>query len=506
MTEDNSTPLLTALIIHYQNGATIFETIDSILAQDYPRIELVVSDDDSDNFDIQKVRDYIESNKGDNIEQVVVRRNDHNLGMVAHLEAVHQITSGDIELLIAADDCWRDPHVFSDFAQAFADLGSNAEFVTSQIEICDEHLNSTGDLFITPYIRLLLQNEDMESLLNELALSCVLPGSGSAFRRSYFEKIGSLADDYTIVEDWSAYLRWLRMGYKIYYIDRVTLKHRYGGISHSASTSWLSHCEHYFEDMMQVFKKEIEPYRDLFDPSIYEKAYSFYVWNRARRLSLDNTVSVLMVFNGSDSFATEALKSVLNQHCTNIELIVGCSPGDVELLIDSTNEKYLTSSSLNRIRLVERNFGEPNASLLKRLTGYASSPLRIEIPSGMKLSSKNSAQAFLSKNLTGEVFSWAPKTIVSYAKGKAKRKKGGKLRAIKRKLACSRRLKDFSRFNSIKTDLLYIFLLLVSIYLLKVSGFDGSGLLLGLVLLLLMISVLLVTFRLIAFIVRKVFE
>lgn len=501
MAENNPTPLLTALLIHYQNGVTIFETIDSILAQDYPRIELVVSDDDSDNFDTQKVRDYIESNKGDNIERVVVRRNEHNLGTVAHLEAVRKITSGDIELLIAADDCWCDPRVFSDFAQAFADFGPDAEFVTSQIEMCDERLNSTGDLFITPYIRQLLLNEDMESLLNEVALSCVLPGPGSAFRRSYFEKIGSLANDYTIVEDWSAHLRWLRMGYKINYIDRVTLKHRHGGISHSVSAGWPSHYLQYRKDMEHVFEVEVAPFEDRFNPEIFEKAYDYFKLNRARRLSLENVVSLLLVYDGRSSECADALKSAFAQNAMNFELLIGCRTEDVDSLINKTNTKYLASPSLNRIRIIERQYGESEASLLRRLAENAHSTYLIKVGAGKRLASAYSALSYLSKELTGESFAQAPKTILSETKKRTRKK--NKLRS---KVVSSRRLRDFSKPRSMQVDLMYASLIVVVMCCLGDGVFFQNPILKVALLAMLAVVLCLATLRAMVFVARKILE
>lgn len=501
MAENNPIPLLTALLIHYQNGVTIFETIDSILAQDYPRIELVVSDDDSDNFDTQKVRDYIESNKGNNIERVVVRRNEHNLGTVAHLEAVRQITSGDIELLIAADDCWCDSRVFSDFAQAFSDLGPDAEFVTSQIEMCDELLNSTGDLFITPYIRQLLLSGDMESLLNEVALSCVLPGPGSAFRRSYFEKIGSLAENYTIVEDWSAHLRWLRMGYKIYYMDRVTLKHRHGGISHSASKGWPGHYLNYRKDLEHVFEVEMAPFQNRFNPTTFEKAYDFFIINRARRLSLEYTVSILLIYDPRRSDCLDALNSVLSQNAMNIELVVGCRAEDAERLISSTNAQYLVSPRLNRIRIIERQHDESEVSFFRRLAENACSSHLIKVGTGKKLASAYSALSYLSKELTGESFAQTPKAILSEAKKGTRGK--DKLRS---KIVSSRRIRDFSKPRSMQIDLIFASLIVVLMSCLGDGVFSQNPILIIALLVMLAVALCLATLRSVAFVARKILE
>ena len=54
-------------IVCYRNWEYLTETIDSVLAQDYPAIQLIISDDGSKGFPLEQFRDYIEKNKIDMI-------------------------------------------------------------------------------------------------------------------------------------------------------------------------------------------------------------------------------------------------------------------------------------------------------------------------------------------------------------------------------------------------------------------------------------------------------
>ena len=66
-------PLWSVLVFCYQNQNKLFGMLDSIFRQDYPRIQLIVSDDGSRDFDAEAVRSYIEENRGGNITDVIVR-------------------------------------------------------------------------------------------------------------------------------------------------------------------------------------------------------------------------------------------------------------------------------------------------------------------------------------------------------------------------------------------------------------------------------------------------
>ena len=136
-------PLISAVIIHYNNGEYIFETISSILQQDYPNIEILISDDCSPKgFDVNRIIDFINENRKDNIKRVVINENKKNLGTVKNLEAIRKKEHGEYELLIAGDDVWHDEHVFSAFAERFDELGPDAEWIISQMEMRDEKLKT----------------------------------------------------------------------------------------------------------------------------------------------------------------------------------------------------------------------------------------------------------------------------------------------------------------------------------------------------------------------------
>ena len=272
-----SLPLITAIVIHYNNGNYIYETLASILQQDYPNIELLISDDCSpDGFDADGIIRYINQNRKENIKRVVIHENQQNLGTVRHLECIREKAQGDFELLIAADDVWYDEHVFSAFAQRFEELGPEAEWLTSQIEMCDITLQKVEKQFVPEHVIRLIKEGNYPELLNQELIECYLPGSGCAYRKSFFQKIHSLSEDYCLIEDYTTHLRALRMGIPIYFVDIISVKHRHGGISHGNTRNGDALFAKYHYDFLTAFRKEIEPYQSEFSEVAYRKAQLRY--------------------------------------------------------------------------------------------------------------------------------------------------------------------------------------------------------------------------------------
>lgn len=224
--EHAQAPLISALVIAYNNSDFIFDTLQSVLTQDYPNIELIVSDDHSTKgFPVDEIIDYINKHRGENIQRVLINENEENMGTVRHVEKLRGMSRGEYELLIAADDVWKDSRVFSDFMDfVSAHEDEHVEWVVSQLEMCDERMHFDR-LFVNENTIDLLKRGDMEGLREHIASVAILPSVGCMYKKSFFDKIGSL-NAYSLIEDYSAHVRALRMNVRPFYLDRVTAKHR----------------------------------------------------------------------------------------------------------------------------------------------------------------------------------------------------------------------------------------------------------------------------------------
>lgn len=279
--EHEPAPLISALVIAYNNSDFIFDTLRSVLTQDYPNIELIVSDDHSTKgFPTDEIIDYINKHRGENIQRVLINENEENMGTVKHVEKLRGMTRGEYELLIAADDVWNDSRVFSDFMAVVSNHEKEeVEWVVSQLEMCDERMNF-DQLFVSENTIDLLKRGDMEGLRERIASAAILPSVGCMYKKSFFNKIGSLSE-YSLIEDYSAHVRALRMNIRPFYLDRVTAKHRRGGVSHGNQRYDQDVYCNYIRDYVLIFENEIMPYRSLFTPTSYRRAERLYDYNRS---------------------------------------------------------------------------------------------------------------------------------------------------------------------------------------------------------------------------------
>ena len=270
-------PLISVLVVAYNNADLIYDALDSIFMQDYPNIELIISDDASTMpFPASEIIEYVEQHRGENIRQVILNQNSENLGTVRHLEVIREKSHGEIELVIAADDAWADAGVFSAFASVFQNF-PEAECVTSQLGMYDRELKIKTRNYISPADVKKLKTGDMEWLRDECACRCVLPSIGTAYRRTIFAKIGRLSDTYSLIEDYSTQVRITRMRIPVYYLDHLTAKHREGGISHGNTRNSFDFFQKLHRDYDTIYEKEVLGHKDEYSEKTLERAEKYYL-------------------------------------------------------------------------------------------------------------------------------------------------------------------------------------------------------------------------------------
>lgn len=92
-------PLVSVCIPVYNNADYVGETIDSILAQTYQNIELIMVDDNSTDDSYRVLQDYAKKD-----ERVKIYRNESNLGMSGNWNRCLELCTGEILKLVCADD------------------------------------------------------------------------------------------------------------------------------------------------------------------------------------------------------------------------------------------------------------------------------------------------------------------------------------------------------------------------------------------------------------------
>ncbi|MCR4662178.1 MAG: glycosyltransferase [Clostridia bacterium] len=276
-------PIISIIVLCYNNFEYIFQCLNSVVSQKYEKIQLIVSDDASSLFDKTKVTDYINKNKGNNIVDFIVNVNIENLGTVKHLENIHNICTGDLITVIAADDAYADDLAISSLIDLYLHYNGDVPVITSLLAMCDERLEEKKSIFTSPQDVALINSGSKRGLLDELSYRCFIPSSGTIIHKNVYKTIGSLSDKYNYVEDWTSHIRIVRCGIKIRCLNRITIFHRDGGISHGNTRAHNRAYLSYYQDILNIYLNEVLPYSNQISEYALRRAEQYYIWRLARQ-------------------------------------------------------------------------------------------------------------------------------------------------------------------------------------------------------------------------------
>ncbi|MGG6269224.1 glycosyltransferase family 2 protein [Leptolyngbya sp. AN03gr2] len=209
------------ITVTYNAGATIRDTIESVLSQDYPDIEHIIIDGASKDDTAEIVRSY-----GDRIAQFV---SEPDRGMYDGMNKGIKLATGDVIAILNADDFYIDSSVISTIVEQFEQHQVDSVF---------------ADLV---YVK----HDDPEKIVRYYSSASFHPGKFAygwmpahptfVVKRSAFENYGYFKTDYKIAADYELLIRFLAIHKLSYhYIPQVLVKMRTGGASTAnLSSNWI---------------------------------------------------------------------------------------------------------------------------------------------------------------------------------------------------------------------------------------------------------------------------
>ncbi|MDO4846078.1 MAG: glycosyltransferase family 2 protein [Oscillospiraceae bacterium] len=267
---------ISAVVITYKEFSYIYETLDSIFAQDYPAIEIVVTDDGSPEFPEEKLRGYIESHKGENIVGYVLAHSPENVGTVKNINEGIRRSSGDFIKIIAGDDAYYDGHVFSAQMACF-DRDPDLMIVTGRICECNEKMQPIYKEQVESTNKALPTIFSMEpkAYFKRCKKEHLFPLVTQALliRKSFFEQYGCYDERYCLLEDPPMEKRIIISRVPVAAADCTVVKHR-ASVGVSANEQFFAKKQSkYFLDLVNYVKNELMTRPEYFPPFRTKQRY-----------------------------------------------------------------------------------------------------------------------------------------------------------------------------------------------------------------------------------------
>lgn len=193
-------PLVTVIVVSYNHARYIRENLDSIKAQTYPNIELIVADDASQDNSTEIFDAWLQENS------YPAQKNYHtqNTGLAITLNECVALASGKYIKIIAADDYLHCESVES-CVKRLEELGENYGMVFTDIFTIDERGYATTDIFQYETSSF-FENDSSLQKIQLLRYNCIIAPS-VLMRAKTLKETGEYRPGF-ILEDHD---RWLRI-------------------------------------------------------------------------------------------------------------------------------------------------------------------------------------------------------------------------------------------------------------------------------------------------------
>lgn len=207
--------LVSVVVASYNHAEYLAERMDTLLAQTYAQLEIIVIDDCSPDDSLAVLRRY----QDDPRVRLVVR--EKNGGWVAVSNQGVELATGEFVLFANCDDACE-PQMIERLVDALRRHPS-AGIAFCRSQFIDEHGRDQGDDFATrePAFQALCASDaliDRRRMSRFLLDSCAIPNlSAALFRKQCFADVGVLSAGYRVVSDWDLYFR-IAAAYDVAYV------------------------------------------------------------------------------------------------------------------------------------------------------------------------------------------------------------------------------------------------------------------------------------------------
>lgn len=275
--------LVSVICLCYNHEKFVIESLESVLQQDYPFIELIIVDDGSSDHSVAVIKNWLR-----NHPQIPFIVNSHNIGNTKSFNKALLVAKGDYIIDLAADDVLLPNCIrlqLKKFQESsYKNLGivyGNAEVITEDGHF-DSHFFPTDEQHKT-----LEKRPSGDIYLSVLSGGNCICSVSAMIRRTVFDHIG-VYDENLAYEDLDFWIRTSRV-YEFDFIDEVLIQKRittnslgsHFGLKHNANAKKINHSTYL------ILKKAIALNRNSREDAAIQKRIQHQIKHSLKIMDID---------------------------------------------------------------------------------------------------------------------------------------------------------------------------------------------------------------------------
>lgn len=266
----NLQPLISVIVITYNSSDYVLETLESIKAQTYSNIELIITDDCSSDDTVKICERWINKYKKRFVRALLITAKE-NTGIPANCNRGYRLAKGEWIKGIAGDDILVENSLAS-FVNTYK--SNNLIFIGS----CKKFfVNKEGKKFFDKNVipdkrQLSFYDMGVACQYRYMLFESPVITPAVLIRKKVFDEVGYFDEKYRYIEDYPFWFKCVSLGYKIAFSDVLIVYYR---CEHESVTSSKVkvYNKKYFESLYQFRKEKIYPQVAWYDILFWQNEY-----------------------------------------------------------------------------------------------------------------------------------------------------------------------------------------------------------------------------------------
>lgn len=281
---DKNSHDVSVVVLTYGDYRGLYKTLSSIMVQSC-KIDCVIVSDDGSSIDFPRELTKKEWGK----IPITWVQQEINLGTVKHMNTIAKMTTGEYIKFIASGDAFFDENSLSKLVEFAKERKSLV--ATSNALVSSEDLKHGFYLFPGEHRGEMLKKQPYD-LFGNLAQGNIVSAAATIYNRDFFKVWGGNDESYQLLEDWPTWLRLVRQGKTIDYLNQTTALYALGGVSSKNINAYLA--PNLYKDMLLCYEKEIFPYIDSIPKS--QQRVIYYGYNKLSAKTLGAKIKLIMCY------------------------------------------------------------------------------------------------------------------------------------------------------------------------------------------------------------------
>ena len=222
----NNSPLVSIIIITYNSSGYVLETLESALAQTYPNIEIIISDDCSNDSTLDVCKKFLNSCENGLREKVTILSSAYNTGISGNCNRGLKAAKGKWIKIIAGDDILS-VNAISDYVE-YVEKHKGVKHLIAKSEWLGDRFNYSKTFepkpqSMYPFLESTSQKKQFSIITK------VFFGSGPTYFASSeaLRNVGGFDERFPMQEDYPLFIKMIGSGYKMHFMNKVTVYRRW---------------------------------------------------------------------------------------------------------------------------------------------------------------------------------------------------------------------------------------------------------------------------------------